>query len=615
MLSKMFGIASAGRESSLDDIASSPEAIEGLRELDRLYGCLCKTEDGYVDTASDAGYRACQEFLQFASNVSESFKLEAASRSYRAGFSVNYRMLFPTDARNYRVDLLGASAGQCAVIWVNGAKFEFSLEAVHLATALQEAWVHFCSCLDLRAASADNRESDGLLEIRSALAALDRAWADFECQYITELMEIEDRARDIVVEAVNIEQKLQGIEAEAAKLRTDSIEDGPSRPAFELYGELQKLSYGDASARLRAEFMEARRNLVACIARLNAVANFNRKGRDDINVEVLESAMAILRDCKSDEATSPRSAEERAVAISLASDVLDSFKAMREYLSEVKTLISRVDPHLRNNPGLVARLVDFEETWEIGARYVCDAAVMDEVCGLVAEMRLAARAVPSLGEMLEHCAVELFLCLPRVAWLRYLASAASKKCIKPGESSLAKAAQQKRGRNRGRAKTLPTGGTYGDRCQSGCSGLVRAMLPRRFDSAIFSDGLDALVAKFEKARDCIQQALQEEQSSCSDSGSDPQQVSDLLAARIIMLQRAVAGTGDAAYDVYAQSLGQGPTREAAVNAVEELMHDLEAYSIELQRHCPEDWNQCAAVLVQQLTEGGEKKERRKGFRV
>ena len=42
--------------------------------------------------------------------------------------------------------------------------------------------------------------------------------------------------------------------------------------------------------------------LVACIARLNSVANFRRKGRDDLRVDVLRDAVDALRLVKEAEA-------------------------------------------------------------------------------------------------------------------------------------------------------------------------------------------------------------------------------------------------------------------------------------------------------------------------
>jgi hypothetical protein len=37
-------------------------------------------------------------------------------------------------------------------------------------------------------------------------------------------------------------------------------------------------------------------------------------------------------------------------------------------------------------------------------------------------------------------------------------------------------------------------------------------------------------------------------------------------------------------------------------AVEALMRTVEGWSLELQRHCPEDWNECSTVLVRCLAE-------------
>lgn len=55
-------------------------------------------------------------------------------------------------------------------------------------------------------------------------------------------------------------------------------------------------------------------------------------------------------------------------------------------------------------------------------------------------------------------------------------------------------------------------------------------------------------------------------------------------------------------------------REPVEKAVEDLMRDLEAWSIELARHCPEDWNQCCGILVQCLS-GSEKESTKAPFRV
>eukprot|EP00913_Durusdinium_trenchii_P012933 g12145.t1 len=102
--------------------------------------------------------------------------LDAAPRKYRASFTINYRALFPDEARNYRVD---ASVEQYAVIWVNGDKFEFSAEAMRRAEALQRCWADLAVLLE-RWNSEARAHRPARSELRSALVALDSAWASFE---------------------------------------------------------------------------------------------------------------------------------------------------------------------------------------------------------------------------------------------------------------------------------------------------------------------------------------------------------------------------------------------------------------------------------------------------
>jgi len=74
----------------------------------------------------------------------------------------------------------------------------------------------------------------------------------------------------------------------------------------------------------------------------------------------------------------------------------------------------------------------------------------------------------------------------------------------------------------------------------------------------------------------------------------------------MLMKRVVHGSGREAQDAPDHEV-IGPEAEAAI---EDLMRRLEGWSMELQRHCPEDWNQCSAILVQCLTRGGERQARR-----
>lgn len=66
-------------------------------------------------------------------------------------------------------------------------------------------------------------------------------------------------------------------------------------------------------------------------------------------------------------------------------------------------------------------------------------------------------------------------------------------------------------------------------------------------------------------------------------------------ARDLLTQRVVSGSSSTPLD-----------SEAANASLQDFMRELERWSMELQRHCPEDWNQCSAILVQCLADGSEK---------
>ena len=64
--------------------------------------------------------------------------------------------------------------------------------------------------------------------------------------------------------------------------------------------------------------------------------------------------------------------------------MVESFAAMRRYLREVEPRLELLDAQLRNNAGLVSRLEDFEESWEVGVRYVQNPRLLDAICDIVA---------------------------------------------------------------------------------------------------------------------------------------------------------------------------------------------------------------------------------------
>jgi len=332
----------------------------------------------FIDLQSDVGLQSSVAFLSKLEAAADALRLPVAPRGYRTGFSVNYRALFPDGGRHYRVDILEASLDYHQTIWVNGDKFELSEAAVGFALDLQRGLAMLGSLLGLCRAAASGVRPSPPLSVRSELAAaltsVDTAWAGFESKYIADLIAIEDQARQLVVRAVEAEQRLRRCEA---------------------------MQHQDGSPELAEEHAHARRKLVEQIAKLNAVANHKRKGRDDLSCDILESALQVLKSSDASKAVESSSSSSSSAAQVLADDIVGAFEAIRKYLREVNLCLERVDPHLCNNNGLVARLCDWEDSWEVGGRYVKCPLLRAALCDVVAKIIDIQRLMPSLRTMIE----------------------------------------------------------------------------------------------------------------------------------------------------------------------------------------------------------------------
>eukprot|EP00913_Durusdinium_trenchii_P012675 g11902.t1 len=224
--------------------------------------------------------------------TARALRLEPANRSYRSGFTINYRALFPDESRNYRVDILEASVEQNAVIWVNGDKFEFSQEAMQCAEDLQRAWSELCHLLD-RWKSGDAGDKPQRTEMRTSLVTLDVAWAAFEKKYISELIVIEDQERL----PTSSTPRFDGLKASPPKAPNRQTTAESANTISQRLRDMEG-KYGETEALLaRPEYQAEQRRLVGCISYLNSVANFRRKGRDDLSAEVLFDAVRTIQRC------------------------------------------------------------------------------------------------------------------------------------------------------------------------------------------------------------------------------------------------------------------------------------------------------------------------------
>jgi hypothetical protein len=359
-------------------------------------------------------------------------------------------------------------------------------------------------------------------------------WASFEQAYVIDLMRVQSRARALITEAIAREHWLRVVEKRYRYCSSARLEQVPAYKA-------------------------ARQDLVTCIARLNSVANSRRKGRDDLSVDVLESAAEVLWVCEQAQVSDGTAAAPMEAAELLASRVVFSFEALRSYLFKVQDHLDDLLPNLCQNEGLVARLVEWEKSWEVGARHVRDSRQLAALSCFSAGLRRDSEVAPALVEMVTDCDPALFMTLPRLAWLHALAE--------------------------------PAGPVLD---------LVRRQLPHLFNStkeaATTSAGsaggevIQALAEAFKTAEQRLADACQD---------NDSQSKSVKQATWEIFVRRALGDADDTSTDPYGSlALEQ---REAASTAVEGFMHELERWSMELQRQRPEDWNECVDLLVQCIT--------------
>jgi len=343
----------------------------------------------------DTWHTSCAIFLSSMEAVAGLLNADIAPRHYRQAFTVNYKALFPSNHRHYRADVFKASVEQCPTMWVNGDKFEFGVDVLNLAKDLQREWSKMDNVMEKCQQHGVVCSGLSRSDFVNMMSAVDVAWSGFEKGYILELMSIEDKARSWLVQAIRTESQLSMIEAQNTR------------------------------AMGTTEYIRIQQKFVKCLGKLNSVANTHGKGRDDFDADVLERATAVLQNSSQTKPRTQAFANETAQA--LAKEVKDSYDAMRKYLREVNTCLECVDPHLCKNSGLVSRLVDVEESWELGSVYVQRELALGALCDWVSQMKIAQSKSTDFTQMCENCDAEMFLVMPRIIWLCSLKSADSQK--------------------------------------------------------------------------------------------------------------------------------------------------------------------------------------------
>jgi len=536
-----------------------------------------------------------QKFLEELEATQRSLKILAADRSYRQDFSANYQPLFRDSERCYRPEIYEACTNQAIgddELWVNGTLHQISSSTIERARSLESFLKSLSPILQTHSSSPVV-----IREVKLILGGLDVAWAEFEKSYIFELIEIENQARKPMVTAVALDRELRAMErmdkpkdrdggssekparlcqfsgTESPRQRQLSGADSPCSRQRQLSGEMPPISAASqslnsmtsshkrssdsdlhqlassAAASLASGRRKVLENLVAQVASLNSVANVTGRGRKDLTIDVLEAAATTFL---SERGSTPASAAARI----LASRILVDFANLRNYFEEMADCMIRVDPQLSNNSDLVQRLAAWEDSWELGARFLLQPNVLDALCDVAAKTAVAQNHVPDLKCFLDDQDAELFLILPRLVVLFGMER----------ESGLL-------------ASFLPH--HFGE-SKPGQLSEGHIPEPANLPGCVDEGNLDsrprtsnpALITSYPHLSPEMSKLVGEFQMICK--------TRTLPLARQMMIERAVAGSGDG----------------ATSQDVDDFMLRLESFSMEVQRHRPEDWNRCSLILLQ-----------------
>jgi len=295
-----------------------------------------------------------------------------------------------------------------------------------------------------------------------------------------------------------------------------------------------------ATALESQELQALQHKLIECLEQLNLVANVRRKGCHRLSATTLLAARRVL-------ALRRGGCPARV----LGERVLQSYAQMREYLREVGTRLEEVDPDLWRNADLVDQLEHWEENWEIGARYLQEPRQFHAVCDMVAYLREVLKVAPDLARMCEDRDPELFLALPRAVLLAFLAAPRGPRAA-----------------------------------------LLRRLLPHKFTAR---EGAAEDAARSGPGPELLELAGRVGAVQLLLERSAPSRVE---ALRVLLLRVTVGPGCDASAAEEALEVG-------AREALDSFVRELEGLSMELQRasaggRTPEDWNECAEVLVQCL---------------
>lgn len=196
------------------------------------------------------------------------------------------------------------------------------------------------------------------------------------------------------------------IEADARRFISDAIESERELHSLEIREKARGRILLDFD-----EYHKQRDKLAKQISQLNAVANAEGKGREDLSIDILLAAEGIIRRVSPDQSKAVRN---------LAEQIRNSFMSLRTLLRKYEQNIEIVDPQLKNNPELVEALVNYENFWEKGKTYFLNGKTCSQLIHFSQIIEATSEKYKEFQEQIEYRDADIFITIPCLLILKSL---------------------------------------------------------------------------------------------------------------------------------------------------------------------------------------------------
>ena len=363
-------------------------------DLQKTFQCANKLYklkgENIFEIGTDEGNEICQEFLNQMEVLMKSMNIKAHDREYRKKFTKAYYLLFEENKLCFLSEIFDSAQENTTYIVVNEEKYYFSEEVLNYGNDL---FVSFCALITLLMDTIkimkDKIKSfdiNKILEnIKSCLIDFDTKWVHYEEKYINELIIIEEKARKLITDGIEIENEI-------TKYENKSKVKG-------------KLLINDK------KYNELRTKLISNILKINQIANVNGKGRSDLSPEILFRAEKVLVTVSENQSKGMRN---------LALKIKNALYVIRQLFRKFSKNIEGVDPRLSNNKDLSKYLYYFETKFELGKIYLLDNQKYNQLLAFsqIIEIICEKYNKYSIRDLIENNDPCIFVSLPSILLLK-----------------------------------------------------------------------------------------------------------------------------------------------------------------------------------------------------